>query len=176
VKKVAFVTVLCLFLMPAAALADTVDFNAPVGGTGNNWTWNGTTVTGSSGANAAGPSGCWNTASCNPTVGLSFNGVDLSPWDWLGGSTLSFTSGTSTGTVVIGGVTYYTFAAGGTITVSDDAYSDCGGVDCFSGTFTNGQLAVDTTNGDLHFTGDFVGGTISPTLMGFLNDALGGNG
>jgi hypothetical protein len=79
VRKLAFVTVLCLFLMPAAALADTLDFNAPVGGTGNNWTWNGTTVTGSSGANAAGPTDCWLTASCSPWFCQS----DMAPFDHL---------------------------------------------------------------------------------------------
>jgi PEP-CTERM motif len=173
VKKIALVTILCLFLMPAAALADTMDFNAPNGGPGNFWNWNGTvgavgsTVTGSSGTNGAGANGCdWTQNNCSPTVGLIWNGQNLSGQDWLGGSTLSFTSGTLTGgsgTVL----DQYTFAAGGTITVSNDGYDDCGGP-CFTGEFTDAQLAVDSS-GNLVFTGYFVGGYVSPTLTSLLD-------
>jgi PEP-CTERM motif len=179
VKNGALVTILCLFLMPAAALADTMDFNAPNGGPGNFWNWNGTvgavgsTVTGSSGTNGSGNilsadyNGCdWQALTCNPTVGLIWNGQDLSPQDWLGGSTLSFTSGAlngGSGTVL----DPYTFSAGGTITVSNDSWDDCGGP-CFTGSFTDAQLGVDSS-GNLVFSGYFVGGTVSPTLTSLLD-------
>ncbi len=140
----------CMALVPVAGLADQFDFSTTGGGTGNYWTYNGTTVSASSGTNGIGGS-CWLTNSCTPTVSLWVNGTDLGGTDYLGGSVVNFN---------------FTVGGTGTIEVTDDGYADCGGADCFTGTIVSATLSPIT--GGWLFSASYVNGTISEGLINTL--------
>ncbi len=145
-KKLLVLVTFCLFLMPAAALADNVDFSTlNVGGGTGTWSWGGTgfTLSGNSG------------------------GLDIFVSSTGGGgvlfdSVLSWTSGASSAG---SGSILANFAPGGFIGVSQDT-SVCS-ADCFVGSFLGGQL-LDSGAGGLVFESTFVSGDLNPDLLAGL--------
>ncbi len=185
-RRLALLLILSLLLLPAAALADSFDFSVNAGAN-SSWSWGGGTsaLTASTGSGVSTGLTDWNGNPLVTSVQLTVNGTNLTlgycggpagvSCSFLEGSAFTFTTGNATGW----DGTTATFAPGGTIAVSDDIYGDCGGyyglsgnaANCFSGTFTGTQLLASSGGGSANFTGYFVGGSLSPTLIETLYSA-----
>lgn len=147
-KKMAYLLAVCLFLLPAAALADTIDFNT--GGGGGTWSWNG-----------AGTS----------LVGLGINLVSASTVppnanspQVLAGSSLSWTTGAA-GSVNLSNPVVADFGSGGTISIAG-----CGGT-CLTGTLTGGDVQYfGPVGGDVVYI-SFVNATINSAVFTALGIA-----
>lgn len=133
----------CAFLvLPLAAKADSIDFNA-VGPGGFTW---------------AGGLGSTLTATGNTVTAQMVPGGSLIA---LTGA-LSFTTGGYVSGFSLFGQTGYGFSSGGDVTVSG-----CGGT-CFSGAFTGGQLLFNAAGSTATFTGNFIAGQLDASLLALL--------
>jgi PEP-CTERM motif len=167
VKRLGLLIALCLFLMPATGMGDTFDFNIANGAPGA-WSWAGGTST------LTASSGVYDQSSCGgygcPNVQLVVNGTNLAPDNWLGGSNFTFTTGTGGGSWSYDSIlneNIFTFGSGGSVTVTDDTYGDCGG-NCFTGYFTTAQAIFNAGGNSIQFQGAFVSGDLSPDLIAAL--------
>lgn len=147
-RRTAFLLVLALLVAPTFAAADTLQFTGD--GAGGTWSWL---------CNA--PCDSFDdlftplTATFNE-VRVAFNG---GPTTLLAGSVMTVTTGNWTG---IGSGTLldpFTFAAGGSITISG-----CGG-SCFTGTFTNLSLVVQGGGATVLLIGDFISGVVHQDIL-----------
>ncbi len=158
-KALTLALALGLVMLPTA-FADSVDFH----GLANGGTWSFSGVVGS-------------------TLTATYNSVTVNkggPSTNLPGAVYTFTTGANTGSTTVAGVTTYTFAGGGSVTVSNNsdanpnncAFTAGGpsGGNCFLGTFTNSQFV---TNGSPNsaFAGAFVTGTVDPYILSLLGIA-----
>ena len=143
-RKLSFLVLLAVLIAPTAALADNVEFTA----IGGSWSW------------VCVQPDCSDNPPINITLNsLVFVNVNNGGPVQIAGSVMSITTGAWTGGSGTAGDPF-TFAAGGSITVSG-----CGG-DCFTGTFTDVSIVVDSQGGTITLTGNFVGGTINANALG----------
>ncbi len=154
-RRMAVLLLLAFLVAPTAAFADEIEFT----GIGGTWSW----------VCANPPGDC----SDNPPINVTLNGAVLVNLNnggpvLIAGSAMTITTGAFTGGTGSAG-NPFTFAAGGSITVSG-----CGG-DCFSGTFTDVSLVVDSGLGTITLVGNFVAGTIGPNGLGLPEGPVNGS-
>lgn len=150
-KRLALVVGLSLFLLPAAALADTIEFSF----TGGSWDWNSTTQ-------VLSLTGCPSGDGC--TFQVSILGTSSAgPIDFLW-SPLTVTTGPNGGPTVVG--TYP--AEGSTVTVGSSEFGYCGASDCLDGYFTGVQVVANATGG-YTFNASSLAGTIPSDLLSSLS-------
>jgi hypothetical protein len=149
-RKLSFLLLLAVLIAPTAAFADDIEFTA-IGGT---WSW------------VCVQPDC----SDNPPLNVTLNGAVFVSLNGGGpvqivGSVMTITTGAFIGGTGAPG-NPFTFAAGGSITVSG-----CGG-NCFSGTFTDVAMVVQ--GGQISLVGNFVAGTIGPNGFGIPEGPVSG--
>jgi len=148
-KRLALILGLSLMLLPAAAVAQSIDFYSTGLGT---WSWGGvgTDLTGSSI-----PPGDVGTVPSVPSGGL--NG---SIWSWDSGASTSPTAGDASDTLAD--------FSNGTLTITQDGGGYCEYGPCFSGTLISGSLLSPPGSNGFTFEYNIAAGTVDSNLLAVL--------
>jgi len=150
-RRLALLIGLSLMLLPAAAVAQTIDFSLDniLGGGPGAWSWAGV------------PNDLYGTSAGYAAAEATNNGTP--PGADLLGATWTWDTGSSTPGV--GGILAY--FSGGTLTISGDSSgSYCPSGTCFSGSLVDGVLIG--AFGNYLLEGNFTTGTVDPALLAVL--------